>query len=71
MCFIYTHIFGIVATYSVPFLSSKAAHTMVGVVLTILKFLVLSLLNKFIIKITLRNDCERATYSASIVNKII
>ena len=71
MCLVRARILGMFAISIAPLLSSNAVHTILGVVLTTLKPFDLNSVSRFMIGITSRRDCDRATYSASVVDKLI
>ena len=71
MCLVRACILGTFAISIAPLLSSNTVYTILGVVLTTLKTFDLNSVSKFMIGITLRRDCDRATYSASVVDKLI
>ena len=54
-----------------PLLSLNAVHTMIAVALTTLNPLDLNSYSRFTIGITLRNDCDNATYSDFFVDSLI
>ena len=71
MCLVCARILGTFAISIAPLLSSNLVYTILGVVLTTLKPLHLNSVSKFMIGIILRRDYDRATYSASVVDKLI
>ena len=71
MCLMSACILGTFAISIALLVSSNAVHTIIGIVLTTLKPLDLSSVSRFMIGITLRRDCDRATYLPYVVDKLI
>ena len=70
MCLVLGLIFGVFANYSALELSWKALQCIVGIGLAPVKPMSCESCVKFMIGIVSLSDCESATYSASVVDRV-